>query len=125
MKRNESTIAALSEFGKCRVYIAGPITGMPDYNRAAFMAAEKELIKIGYRVFNPVAPGPDYPGLPRHVHLKRDIIELTRCDCVALLPGYKGSFAETEVNVALGLGLPVFHLKEGFCVRSRFRLQGG
>ena len=105
-----------------RVYIAGPMTGIPMYNRAAFAGTECALRRIGYEVFNPAAPGPKYPnynpGDLKLVHVRRDIIELLNCDCVAVLPGYlsKGSFAAVEVDIARGLGLPIFHLQEGFCV---------
>ena len=105
-----------------RVYIAGPMTGIPMYNRAAFAEAECALRRIGYEVFNPAAPGPKYPDFnpndPRPVHLRRDIIELVNCDCVAVLPGYMTSFGFIEVEIVKNLGLPVFHLRERFCSRG-------
>ena len=106
------------------VYIAGPMSGIPMWNRAAFAEAECALRRIGYEVFNPAAPGSKYPdyntGDPKPVHLRRDIIELVNCDCVAVLPGYlsRGSFAAVEIDIARGLELPVFHLRERFCSRN-------
>jgi hypothetical protein len=36
-----------------RVYISGPMTGLPDLNRTAFDAAEKRLTAQGHFVINP------------------------------------------------------------------------
>ncbi|EGO2557451.1 DUF4406 domain-containing protein [Escherichia coli] len=41
-----------------KIYIAGPMTGYPDYNRAAFNAKASELMAEGHIVLNPaVLPG--------------------------------------------------------------------
>ena len=41
-----------------KIYIAGPMTGYPDYNRAAFNAKASELMSEGHIVLNPaVLPG--------------------------------------------------------------------
>lgn len=114
-----------AERNRPRVYISGPITGIPSYNRAAFAEAECSLRRIGYKVFNPLFPGlyPDYDlHAPREVHLRRGIAELLQCDCVALLPGYMGTFAETEAEIAKNLGMPIFSLREGMC--GLFYLRG-
>lgn len=39
------------------VYIAGPMTGIPNYNFEAFFAAEAALLEQGYRVLNPARLG--------------------------------------------------------------------
>lgn len=36
-----------------RLYIAGPMTGLPEFNYPAFMEAEKRLNDMGYKVENP------------------------------------------------------------------------
>jgi len=111
--------------GKIRVYIAGPITGIPSYNRAAFAEAECALRNLGYDVFNPTAPGmkyPDYnPEDPRPVHLRRDLIELSKADVLFLLPGWAGTFAQIEKDIAIELGLPVFYRYGNYtsCWRKR------
>lgn len=38
---------------KLAVYVAGPMTGYPDFNFPAFYAAEKRLKEQGYIVYNP------------------------------------------------------------------------
>jgi hypothetical protein len=35
------------------IYIAGPMTGYPEFNFPAFFTAEEKLTKEGYKVFNP------------------------------------------------------------------------
>lgn len=42
------------------LYIAGPMTGLPDYNYDAFHAAQAELHRAGFVVMNPALN-----GLPR------------------------------------------------------------
>lgn len=104
---------------KYRVYIAGPITGIRDHNRAAFAEAERELRRLGYEVFNPVAPParkyPDFDiDAPRSGHLRRDLVELTEVDVVFLLPGYRDTFAELEQELATELEIPVFYKNGGY-----------
>lgn len=41
-----------------RIYISGPMTGLPDYNRAAFNAAASALRGQGYDVENPAENPP-------------------------------------------------------------------
>ncbi|WP_149528154.1 DUF4406 domain-containing protein, partial [Escherichia coli] len=36
-----------------KIYIAGPMTGYPDYNRAAFNAKASALMAEGHIVLNP------------------------------------------------------------------------
>lgn len=38
-----------------KVYIAGPMTGYPEFNFPAFFKAQKILEMLGYTVFNPAA----------------------------------------------------------------------
>jgi hypothetical protein len=37
------------------IYIAGPMSGIPEYNFPAFFAAEKRLSEQGWKVWNPAA----------------------------------------------------------------------
>ena len=73
-----------------RIYISGPMTGMPDLNKPAFIAAEEALRAAGFDVVNPVNNGlPD--SAEWHEHMRADIKMLMDCDGVALLPGWIGS----------------------------------
>lgn len=94
-----------------RLYIAGPMTGYPDYNYPAFFAAATALTAVGYAVVNPAETGvqdewtwSDY----LRVGLQRLCREATG---VALLPGWRHSRgARLEAVVAHRLGLPVHRL---------------
>lgn len=113
-----------------RVYIAGPITGHPDLNRTAFMAAARALTGSGY---DPVTPfdlppahtgpcpsGSAYPvekGVtethPRSCWIRADLIGLLGCDAIALLPGWEASAgARLEAVVAEAAGLDVVALPD-------------
>ncbi|MCU9949812.1 DUF4406 domain-containing protein [Pseudomonas sp. PDM13] len=69
-----------------RIYLAGPMTGLPDENRPAFNAEAARLRKLGYQVENPAELNP--PGTPRHICMRVDIQALLGCDTIALLPGW-------------------------------------
>jgi len=49
------------------VYVAGPTTGLPEFNYAAFNAAEKSLAALGFIVLNPtsVEQHNPTPGTPQ------------------------------------------------------------
>jgi nucleoside 2-deoxyribosyltransferase len=91
------------------LYLCGPMTGIPDYNRPAFSEAERALTAAGYKVVNPASN-----GLPADsawlAHMRRDIANLvTQADAVATLPGSRKSRgAAVEITLALGLGIPVW-----------------
>lgn len=36
-----------------KIYVAGPMSGYPEFNFPAFFAAEKKLTEEGWKVFNP------------------------------------------------------------------------
>jgi hypothetical protein len=95
-----------------KVYIAGPMTGLPDLNYPAFQAAAAELTARGYDVEDPSTntnPTPD----DYHGWLRAGLAQLIRCDAIALLPGWEASGgARLEVNVGATLGLRVRPLDE-------------
>lgn len=90
-----------------RLYIAGPMTGLPESNYPAFRAAAEELSAIGYDIEDPSTnenPTPD----DYHGWLRAGLAQLIRCDGVALLHGWEASGgARLEVNVAATLGMRV------------------
>jgi Domain of unknown function (DUF4406) len=95
-----------------RVYISGPMTGMPDLNKAAFLAAADSLAGAGYKVVNPVYNGvPD--SAPWQEHMRVDIAMLVGCDGVATLPGHMASKgARLEVHIARQLHMPVMSVAQ-------------
>jgi hypothetical protein len=94
-----------------KIYISGPMTGLPGLNKPAFLAAEKALKVKGYEVLNPVRNAlPD--TAPWEDHMRADIIMLMRADGVALLDGWeKSRGAKKEMTAAHGI-MPIFPLKK-------------
>jgi uncharacterized protein DUF4406 len=109
-----------------KVYIAGPITGLPDHNRAAFAAAEAWLSAAGCTPVNPhtvahAHPGRTCPPGERHTEgdethpygcwIRADVKALLDCDAVALLPGWSQSRgARHELATAVICSMPVHYL---------------
>lgn len=91
-----------------RVYIAGPMTGIRDFNYPAFHAAAAEWRAQGFHVENPaeVEPQPSWAHYMR-VSLRR----LLTCDTICLLPGWTRSRgAVIEWLVALALDMRVVYM---------------
>lgn len=92
-----------------RLYVAGPMSGLPQNNYPAFNAASVELQRKGYDVVNPAEVS--IAGMKR-VHyvdlLRADLKGLLQCDGVAVLPGWERSVGATnEVRNARLLKMPV------------------
>lgn len=92
---------------KIKVYIAGPMSGLPNRNYEAFYKAEELLISKGYQVFNPARLNDPHPG-SREKALRNDYRALIECDAVALLPGWENSDGVgRELSIANDLKLEV------------------
>jgi hypothetical protein len=89
------------------LYVSGPMTGFPEFNKPAFYAAEQALRAAGFEVVNPVDNGvPD--DAEWHQHMRADIKMLMDCTGVALLPGWlKSNGARLEADIAVRLGMRV------------------
>ena len=89
-----------------RVYVAGHMSGIEDFNRPAFHAAEDQLRAAGFDVLNPAHTrlGDDASWLD---YMRHAIRMVSRADGLALLPGWEDSRGATvEHDLALNLGLP-------------------
>ncbi|GGD63237.1 DUF4406 domain-containing protein [Caballeronia grimmiae] len=91
-----------------KLYIAGPMSNLPELNFPAFHAEAARLRALGYEIVNPaeidVGPNPDWLSC-----MRADIRELVLCDGIALLPGWGQSPGATlEHTIARGLGLRVY-----------------
>ncbi|MEE9125379.1 MAG: DUF4406 domain-containing protein [candidate division NC10 bacterium] len=110
-----------------RLYLAGPMTGIPQYNFPAFDQAAAVLRDIGYDVVNPTETDPEdvqdlarastngdptTDGIshlePLEVTAVRNVHEVVGCDAVALLNGWHRSpGTRHEVETAHRFGKPV------------------
>lgn len=103
-----------------RVYLAGPMTGHPDYNRAGFDAAAQWVTNRGLEPVNPhdtdpshndpCPEGQKHKGHPNACWYAASLRVLAGCDAIVLLPGWMESTgARLEYAEAARLGLPVIH----------------
>ena len=88
-----------------KIYIAGPMTGLPDYNRPAFHATADKLRGLGHEPLNPADL--DLGGRARWQDDMRATTRLlTQADAVCILPGWeKSRGACVELDWAAGVGL--------------------
>lgn len=97
-----------------RVYIAGPMTGLPDYNFPAFHRAEEQLRGLGHEPLSPARTDDGDTSKPRPYYLRKAIALLLESDAITLLPGWKTSAgARLEMAIAHELELPVVQLDSG------------
>jgi len=71
---------------KKRIYIAGPMTGLPELNFPAFHAEAARLRAQGHHAVNPAEINSD-PNAEWVDCMRADIRELMTCDAISLLPG--------------------------------------
>ncbi len=88
-----------------KLYVAGPMTGLPDYNYPAFHAAEAELRAAGYDVANPASIGVQ-DGWEWQDYMRAGLRLMLDCDGIALLDGWHASRgAQIELRLAMALGM--------------------
>ena len=108
-----------------KVYLAGPMSGIKDYNFPKFHAAAAYLRTYGYEVFNPaendIANGFDATGLEGYEAadhgfdlrkaLKQDLSWICdHADFIALMDGWEASRGvAAEVALAKAIGIKQFH----------------
>lgn len=90
------------------LYLAGPMTGLPDLNFPAFHDAAARLRAAGWDVVNPAEINAD-PNAEWAACMRADIRELVTCEAIALLPGWMNSRGATlERHIAHCLGMQIF-----------------
>ena len=94
-----------------KIYLSGPMTGIPEFNYPAFHATAAKLRAAGYEVVNPAEVNPD-SSLSWQQCLREDIKHLCDCEALALMPGWQNSQgAHLEMHIAHRLGIKI-HLVE-------------
>lgn len=101
----------LDVLDKTAVYLAGPMTGYPEFNFPAFKAAASDIDEMGvgavYCTAFGTPPAPE-DALPWDEYLREALRLMLTCNAVVVLPGWRESKgARLEVHVALELGIPV------------------
>lgn len=92
-----------------RIYVAGPMTGLPDLNYPAFAAEVTRLRANGHEVASPAEINAGLESDGWHACMRRDIAVLLTCDAVQLLPGWEASKgAGIEIFLAREFGIAVW-----------------
>jgi len=100
---------------KPKIYVAGPMRGLPNYNFPAFDAAAVDLRARGWAVVSPAehdreigvtAETPDnFTATDLRDMIMWDLDQVSRCDAVYFLRGWENSKgARTEHALAIFLG---------------------
>jgi len=101
----------LDVLAETSVYIAGPMTSIPEFNFPAFKAAASDIDEMGvsavYCTAFGIPPAPE-DALPWEEYRREALQLMLTCNAVVVLPGWRESKgARLEVYVALELGMPV------------------
>lgn len=86
-----------------KVYISGPMTGLPEFNYPAFFTAAERLVAEGFEVINPARPGEGHWGWQEF--MRRALVDLSEADAIHLLDGWeksRGAVLEAHIAEALG-----------------------
>ncbi len=126
-----------------KIYIAGPMRGIEDFNFPAFHKAAAELRALGHEVFSPAEKDIEIHGdhfksavgdeaeAPSAFNL-RDALGMDlawickEADAIAMLPGWHNSKgANAEHATAVALGLKVFYYGEELIARTGWWMRDG
>lgn len=92
-----------------KVYVAGPMTGLPDFNRDAFRKQHVSLMNEGHIVLCPaILPN----GLSQHEYMDICFAMVRAADAIFMLRGWEksdGAVAEHALAKKLGLSIILEH----------------
>lgn len=96
MGSRESGNTGTEKDNKMRIFISGPMRGVPNFNYPRFNAVAQILRDQGHEVVNPVEVG------------KAEAALVPTCDAICLLKGWQRSVgAKRELQIALAMGMEV------------------
>jgi hypothetical protein len=96
-----------------RIYVSGPMNGIPDLNFPAFEEATAALRRRGYVALCPAAMAQAIPGLSYAEYLQLDLCLVRMANAVLRLPGWRQSKgARAEVALADCIGIPLLGAQE-------------
>lgn len=91
------------------LYIAGPMTGLPEFNAPAFRDAAGRYTEAGFVTIDPSTNFGGRTDLPPEVYMRRDLRDVLGVDAVVMLEGWRASVNATlERDVARAVGAAVF-----------------
>lgn len=97
---------------KGKIYISGPMTGLPRLNFPLFNRVAVRLRNLRWEVVNPVEINPDESADWLDC-IAADLLAMRGCTAICLLPGWTDSYgAKIERMAADRMGLNVFHLAD-------------
>jgi len=95
-----------------RLYLSGPMSGLPLSNYPAFNAAAQQLRALGHHIENPAENPPPACGTWQG-WMRLALRQISEVDGVVMLPGWsKSRGARIEINLARDLGLRVWTLDD-------------
>lgn len=96
------------------IYIAGPMSSLPDPNYPEFNRVAGILRSLNFRVENPADNAKYAPeGAAYEWYIRAGLLQLLRCKNMVLLPGWRDSYgAKLEHAVATALGFEIFEWEE-------------
>jgi len=106
-----------------KIYLSGPMTGIPGENRAAFNAAAKKLRAAGFVVVNPA----ELPkGWSWERYMQQAMVDLAPCEGVALLPGsWQSKGARKEIAAALLMNKQIMSVDDWVATGSKLCIECG
>ena len=95
-----------------KIYIAGPMSGFPNFNYPTFDAAAESLAAIGHEPINPARTEGREDCETWGDYMRASIRDIADADGIALLPDWElSNGARLEWHLACNLGLRVQRLE--------------
>lgn len=93
---------------EAKAYLAGPMTGIPEFNYPEFHRAARGLRDLDYEVTNPAENFGGDMTLDWNTYLRTAVAQVAACEILIVLRGWeKSKGANLEVTIARALGMPV------------------